>query len=240
MDSTPHLRVERVRVDEDGAPVIDSLSLATRGRRALVLGAPRALFEAASGLRPIAYGTLALAGRAPAEALQLRAAAVIPCDPPLPARWSVRQYVVWSARLAGLGDATDASADAALARLGLTGAARDRLDRAAPPVRRAVVIAAALATGAPLYLLDDPLVGLADDAAKALGALLVEALGDAGFVAFLPRAPLASPLVAAADEALLVDGSSVLAQGAPNELAASTRAFVLRVDGDTARFAEAA
>ena len=49
----PLLKIEDLRVDVDGVPACDGLTLQTRGERVLVLGAPRVLFEATCGLRPV-------------------------------------------------------------------------------------------------------------------------------------------------------------------------------------------
>src|SRR5580704_12086212 len=48
---SPLLAASSLRVDVGGSPAVDGLTLATTGDRVLVLGAARALFEAAAGLR---------------------------------------------------------------------------------------------------------------------------------------------------------------------------------------------
>jgi hypothetical protein len=50
---------------------------------------------------------------------------------------------------------------------------------------------------------------------------------------------LESPLALAADEALVVDGSQLVAQGAPAEIAARSRTLALRVVGDVGMFVRA-
>jgi hypothetical protein len=57
---------------------------------------------------------------------------------------------------------------------------------------------------------------------------------------FAPRVALDSPIALAADEALVIDGSRVAAQGAPAEIAAAESAFVLRIGGDARAFVSAA
>ena len=85
-----------------------------------MLGAARALFEAAAGLRAIARGELRVAGEEPLDAVRAGAVAGAPLDPPLPASWTVRQYVTWSARLAGHAPGTArALADEAIERMEL-------------------------------------------------------------------------------------------------------------------------
>ena len=125
----------------------------------------------------------------------------------------------------------------ALERLQLGGTARTKLGAAAPATRRGTVIAAALATGAPVLLVDDPLSGLPDDAGRALGRVLARALEDRRTVVFAARMPLESALALVADEAALIDGSAVAAQGAPAEIASAGAAFALRVYGDVEAFA---
>ena len=52
----PLLLVEDLRVDVDGVPACDGLTLRTSGDRVLVLGAPRAFYEAVCGVRPVVRG----------------------------------------------------------------------------------------------------------------------------------------------------------------------------------------
>jgi hypothetical protein len=56
-------------------------------------------------------------------------------------------------------------------------------------------------------------------------------------VLFAARVPLESPLALASDEALVLDGSDVVAQGAPAEIATAERVVAVRVEGDAASFA---
>jgi ABC-type multidrug transport system ATPase subunit len=234
------LEAKGVRIDVAGAAAIDGLSLASTGARLLVLGAGRALFEAAAGARQPRRGELRVEGVAPIDAVRRRIAAAAPLDPPLPPTWTPREYVTWSARLAGHGrGAARALADDALQRLLVTPVATTRLDRAALSVRRATVVAAALAIGAGTLLLDDPFDGLPDDVAAAFGRAVVGALGDRRSALFCGRAALSSPMAAAADEAIVLDGSRVAVQGPPAEVASRARAVAVRVAGDARAFAEA-
>jgi ABC-2 type transport system ATP-binding protein len=142
----PLLEASAVRIDIDGASVVDGLSFASDGALILVQGAPRALFEAVCGIRSVARGTLRVLGQAPGRA------AGAPLDPPIPAAWTARDYVLWSARLAGNKEAKEAT-ERAMQALGLLAVARTRLGKLARVVRRAVVVASALATGAEVLVL---------------------------------------------------------------------------------------
>jgi ABC-type multidrug transport system ATPase subunit len=234
------LTASDLRVDVEGVPAIDGLSVTTTGEHVVVLGAGRALFDAAAGLRGTSRGELRIDGAAPRAAVRERIAACAPLDPPLPPRWTLLQYVTWSARLAGhaRGEAGRLAADA-LDRMQLASSASSRLRSAGPSMRRATVLAAAIATGAGAVLADDLLAGLPEDVARSLARVAARALADRKAVLFAARLPLESPLALFADEAIVVDGSQVTAQGPPAELAAAERTMALRVEGDVGAFSRA-
>ncbi len=155
----------------------------------------------------------------------------------MPPDWTVRRYVTWSARLTGHARATsNALADEAIERMKLEGHVTTKLSRVALSARRAAVIAGALATGATILLLEDPLAGLAAETARSFARVVVRALSDRRSAVFAARVPLDSPLALAAEEAIVVDGALVSAQGDPAEIAAGESAFVLRVSGDAQAF----
>ncbi|HEY8073412.1 MAG TPA: hypothetical protein VIF62_04870, partial [Labilithrix sp.] len=164
--------------------------------------------------------------------VRARTTAAAPFDPPLPPKWTPTEYVSWSARLAGLSrhDAAAATKDA-LARLQLSPLATTQLARLVPHARRGVVVAAALATGASVLLLEDPIGALSEEAARNFGNVLGSALEGRSWIAFAPRVPLTSPLALQAEEAIVVSGARVDAQGAPAEIAAAVKRFSLRVNG---------
>jgi ABC-type multidrug transport system ATPase subunit len=234
----PLLAATGLRVDVGGTPALDGLTLATTGERVLVLGAARALFEAAAGLRAPSRGEVRVEGAEPRAATSGGVAACAPMDPPMPPAWTVLQYVTWSARLAGHPRATARGlADEAVERMQLGRVAGTRLGAAAPAFRRGTVLAAALATGARTLLVEDPLSGLPYEAARPFARVVARALGELRAVVFAGRLPLESPLALVADEALVIDGSEVSTQGAPAEVAASERTLALRVHGDVEAFA---
>jgi ABC-type multidrug transport system ATPase subunit len=234
----PVLAATTLRVDAGGVPAVDGLSFATTADRVLVLGAARALFEAAASLRAVTRGELRVEGSTPIDAVRSGLAACAPFDPSLPPRWTVSQYVTWSARLAGHGrSAATALTAEALERMALAAVAKTRLGTAPTATRRGTVLAAALATGARTILVDDPAPGLLDDAARSLARVLTRALADRRSVLFCARVSLDSPVALVAEEALVVDGSRVVAQGAPAEIAAAERTLVVRVHGNAVAFA---
>src|ERR1019366_6016197 len=112
-----------------------------------VLGAARALFEAAAGLRAPNRGEIRVEGASPRAAVSGGVVACAPLDPPLPPAWTVLDYVTWSLSRAGpprVGGR--AMGDEALDRMHLGLVAATKLGAAAPATRRGTVVAAALAT----------------------------------------------------------------------------------------------
>lgn len=228
------LAAEDVRIDVDGVPACDGLGFRTRpgSARVLVLGAPRALFEATAGLARVVRGSLTVRGADASSAARSGMLAAVPQDPPLPPRWKVAEYIQWSARLAGVpADEAKRSADEAIEKLRLGPLAYGETSRLVAHGRRATLAAAALATCAEVIALDDPLGGLGDDVAPGYAAVLAEALADRAWIVFAPRMPLASPLAEKADEAIVTSALRVEAQGAPAELASAERRFVARLEG---------
>lgn len=234
---------EDLRIDVDGVPVCDGLTLRTSGQRVLLLGAPHALFEALAGLRPVMRGTLRVRGVATSSAVAEGTVAAAPLDPPLPPKWTVLEYVTWSARLSGR-TARDARtlAKEAVARVQLGALAAQPLARMVPHARRGVVVAAALATAPQVMILEDPLANLPEELARTWAGILVSALEETPWAVLASRVALTSPLTLASDEALVVTGSRVDAQGPPAEIAAAEHRYVARIHGSldalVARLAE--
>ena len=193
-----------------------------------VLGAPRALFAAAAGMREVSGGVLRVAGLAPSEALRAATIAAVPVDVPLPASWTALRFVMANARLAGQ---SANAARTALEAMQLGSYANVKLAAAAPVVRRAVMIASALATGAETLLVEDFSPGLPDDAARSLSRAFIHAARERRWLLFAGRLALSSPLGIQAEEALVFSGSRLLASGPPAEIAARERTFSVRVQG---------
>jgi ABC-type multidrug transport system ATPase subunit len=226
------LVAEDVRVDVDGVPAVDGLTLRTSTERVLVLGAPRALFEATCGIRAVVRGRLLVRDAPSIDAVRAREIAGAALDPPLPPKWTPIEYVEWSARLAGLERPVAlANANEALKKLQLDQLATMQLGRLVPHARRGVVIAAAMATGAPVLAMEDPIGALPEEMARSFANVLTKALDGRSWIVFAPRIPLTSPLAAAAHEAIVASSARVDAQGPPAEIAAAQRRFALRVHG---------
>ncbi len=237
----PLLELTRARVDVAGIPAVDDLSLASTSRSLVLLGGPNVLFEALSGMRTPSHGEVRVRGAAAHAAARDGALAGAPLDPPLPPRWTLRQYATWSARLAGNSkrEAVALAADA-IAQLKLGAFADQKLAQAPTHVRRAGVVAAALATGAQTLVLEDPAVSLPDDAGRNLARAILRAVGERSWIVCASRLQLESPFALDAEEAIVVAPDHVVAQGAPAEIAAREHAYSVRVVGRADLFRELA
>jgi ABC-type multidrug transport system ATPase subunit len=238
--SAPLLATKDLRIDVRGVAAIDGLTLESEHDRVIVIGAPRALFEAACGTVRPARGSIAVQGLPSPQALAAGVVAGAWLDPPFPPTWTPLTYATWSARLAGFarGEAA-ARAAAAVDRLGLRSQGTEPLGRAPLATRRATSIAAAFATGARVIVLEDPSPSLDDDASRALLKATADALDGRAWILFTARAPLASPFVAAAGEAIVLAGSTVAERGAPTVLATRARRYAVDVQGEGEALARA-
>jgi ABC-type multidrug transport system ATPase subunit len=240
-ESNPTLIEARaLRVDENGAPDIDGLSFAStakKGESAIVLGAPRSLFEAAAGLVRVASGELLIAGENAADAAKNGSIAAAPVAHELPPKWTLTKYATWSARLAGRSKSVATNgAHQALGLLDLREDGDTKLGEARPHVRALAPLAAALSTSAEIILLEDPTAQLPGDIARALSRRIVAALAGKGWVLFSGRIALDSPFALHADEAIVFGGSKV-EQGAVAEVAAREGAYAVRIHGEARTFA---
>ncbi len=236
----PLLQTNDARADVGGVPQVDGLTLRTTGERIVVLGAAEALFDAVSGARKPSRGAVLVHAEAADVALRGGRVAGAALDPAMPPKWTPRTYARWSARLAGH-DAAIASklADEAIEKLEMRVIADAPLGKAERHVKRAAVVAGALATAAPVIVLADPTAGAPDAFARTFGRILVAALEGREWIVFAPTMALGAPLALEADEAIVLEGSQVAAQGAPGELAAQERTYALKVAGEVEALARA-
>ena len=236
----PVIDASDARIDQGGVPVVEGLNVKTTGSGVVVLGAPRALFQACAGILSVTRGTLRVGGALPREAAQQASIASAPMDVLVPPKWTLRELVIENVRLAGhpRREATE-RALAAVHALGLDAMARTKLGAADLAVKRGAMLAAAVGTGAGVLLVEDFTTGLPDASARSLGRLFVADCKDCRWVFFAGQLALASPVGMHADEALLFGGGRLLACGPPAEIAARERTYSVRLAKDGGAFAEA-
>jgi ABC-type multidrug transport system ATPase subunit len=174
----------------------------------------------------------------PREALRANAIASAPVDVAVPARWTVLELARENARLAGQSKSSaEKLAKDALHVMQLDAFTKTKLAAVELPVKRAAMVAAALATGAGALVVEDFTVGLADVAARSLGKLFVAACEGRRWMLFAGRLALSSPIGLNADEALLFAGGRFLCAGLPTDIAARERTYTVRTSTESEPFA---
>ncbi len=227
-----------LRVDRLGAPEVDGLTLTAEGRSACVLGAPRALLLAAAGQLLPSRGQLRIRGSRPRALLSRGELATAFFTDLLESSRTVLDHLHASADLAGTANAQrDALVADALTRMKLDAFRGTKLEKASAMVRRGTHLAAALATGAGTLVLSDPAEDLDSEAARGFVLTVEKAVADKDHLVF--RGKELAAIGSAFDLALVFSGGTLIAQGAPAELAAATRTFFLRLAGDPAAFLSA-
>jgi ABC-2 type transport system ATP-binding protein len=247
-DRPPLLSAIEARIAVDGVTAIDRLTLETRGDHVAIAGDPRSLFAAITGVPladPAAFegalggealviaGSLALAGRDVARRAHLAAMGAAPHDPPLPPAFTASDYVAWGARLAGAGKrAAQDLAAAALARIGLEGARKKKLDELTWPERRALSLAQAIVMGPEVLVAESPLSGLEGAAAAfVMRALLAASEGRRALVsvARLDAGSVEGALARGASHLVVLAGGDVALEGPPADLFAASKVVSLLV-----------
>jgi cobalamin transport system ATP-binding protein len=231
------ISVERVGIRFDGVPAVRDVSFAVeRGEWVVLIGPNGAgktsLLRALCGLLPF-DGRIALAGgdvRALRRRQLAQLVAFVPQVPETPPELTVAEYVLlgrtpYIGYLAGESVRDRVSAERALERLELAPFAERRLGSLSGGELQRAVLARALAQEAPVLLLDEPTTAL--DLGRQQQVLeLVDALRRDGLtvVTTMHDLTLAGQY---ADRLLLLDGGSVVASGAADEVlsAANLRSF---------------
>lgn len=239
--SAPLLEAQDVRVDRGGVPELENLtftSASNASERAIVLGAPRSFFDACAGIERPKSGELRIAGVETSEAARSGHTAASPASMRFPEKWTLLDIATWSARLGGASKSrAEIGAHRALSRLDLRDDAAAPLAKGPAHVRALAPVVAAIATQAPVLLLEDPTTQLPGDLARAVAKRIVTALGETTWILFTGHIGLGSPFALHADEAIVIAGSKV-SQGAVAEVASREGTYAVRIHGEARTFAK--
>lgn len=242
MTDAPLLACDDARIDAGGAPLVEGLSLATAGRRVALLGAWAPLFALVGREAELGAGRVELAGEPATRAVASGKVGLARSAPPLPPRWSAFSFLQQSARLLGFDPrrARDA-ARAALEALGLGRLEGRALGGLGALERRAVLIAHAALGGPEALALEAPL-GALDDAAQSALRDLVERVAERRALIFSVESTLPSAaqraLIETADDVLVLEQGSLVAQGAPARALEPSRRYLVSVGRHAARWVE--
>lgn len=211
------LVAEGLRVDADGAVLLERASFATEARSLVVAGETTGLMSALAGLASIRAGRLELLGRDVAKGEHLGMVGLAPLDPPLPPRWSALEYLSWSARLAGTPKSSAGRmAGEALGTVGASSLAEARLDALGAAERRVLVLAHAIVTMPEVLIAAMPLSGLSGAAAEYVFRAFERATRDRAWIASVSREGEPSferALADSAEDALFFDAGRLMRAG---------------------------
>jgi len=168
-------------------------------------------------LRPDA-GTIAFGG-APLGAERGRTIALIPETPDVYPLLTVREHLAFVAALTKQPRGWEARGDALLERLGM-GSERDTLGHAlSKGMRQKTLLAATILGGAPVLLLDEPLIGLDPLGQRELRSIVAGLRGEGH--AILVSTHLLESAAAMCDRMLVIDRGRLVASGTVDELRAA-------------------
>jgi ABC-2 type transport system ATP-binding protein len=245
MSEAPLLAARDLRVDVDGAVVVEGVTLETRGASVAVTGEASGLLRTITGSAEVRAGSLALLGLDVARREHLAPATLgfAPLDPPLPPKWTAKDYVTWSARLAGMTRAAARdSTRATLADLGLEKLANGATSTLAPPERRAIVLAQAVVARPAVLVAVAPLSGLAGEHAAYVGAVLRAATTGRKWIVSLSNLYAGSEenaLAAQADELLVFASGRLVRQGRLRRIEEGAVGYTLMLRAKVPEFREA-
>lgn len=227
------LSCESVRIDFDGAALLDGLSCSSSADRLGLVGDWSPLFRVLGSQAVVSAGRLFVHGAAAGEAVQQGSVGLAVCDPPLPPDLRAAEYLAASASLLGLGRA-DArrAASGVLERLGLTSLAPRKLAQLGVPERRALLLLHAMLGEPPVLALETPLAGLDDAAGAWLLELVFRAAFEKRLIVSVANAAPSGPeraLLDRAAELMVLGAGSLLRQGPPAEALAPARRVLVTV-----------
>jgi ABC-2 type transport system ATP-binding protein len=245
MSEAPLLAARDLRVDADGAVVVEGATFETRGNAVAVVGDGYGLLRAIAGEAAVRSGSLVVDGLDVSRREQLRPSALglAPLDPPLPPKWTAREYLVWGSRLAGMSRAeARESAVATLAELGLDKLAGTVASSLSPADRRALVLAQAVVARPAVVVAAAPLAGLSGRDAAYVAAVLGTATKGRRSIVSLSNLYAGSEenvLAAQADELLVFASGRLVRQGKLNKIEDGTVGYTLMLRANAAEFRDA-
>ncbi len=245
MNDAPLLAARALRVDVDGAVAIEGATFETRGTSVAIVGDGSGLLGAMAGRADVRSGSLALIGLDVARREHMGAATigVAPLDPPLPPKWTAREYLVWGARLAGIDrSSAEQLALATMGELGVQKIAAVQASALAQADRRALVIAQAVVAGPRVLLATGPLSGLSGQDAAYVAAVLDAATHGRKWIVSLSNLYAGSDenvLAGRADDLLVFASGRLVRQGKLHRIEEGTVGYTLMLRGRVAEFRDA-
>jgi ABC-type Na+ transport system ATPase subunit NatA len=229
------LELEGALFRRAGAALGAPLSLRSQARRIGLIGAWEPLFLALGGEASVSRGNARIFGCEIESALARGVVGFAPCDPPLPASFSVREYLEHAARLSH-GSRARARDDArrTLEELGLGELTQLQLGCLLPHQARALGIAFAALTTPAVLCLETPLRGLDAASADYVARLCAHVAERSSVIlsSALPQSPSAErALLETCDELFRLEHGALVAQGSPQAVFAPGARYLLTLAG---------
>jgi ABC-type multidrug transport system ATPase subunit len=233
----PLVAAHDLRIDVGGAIAIERATFASRGGSVALLGDEHGILAAIAGDADIRAGTLSILGTEVGDGAHLGSNLVgmAALDPPLPPRWTAREYLVWGSRLGGADRSTaERDAAAALTEFGLESAAAQKVESLSLIERRVLVLAQAVAARPAVLVASGPLSGLSGrEAAYVASAWATASRGRRWIVSLsnLYVGSAESTLAQSADDLLLFASGRLVRQGKLDRLESGAVGYTITVRG---------
>lgn len=229
--TTPLLRCSDARIDAQGAVLLDALTFEVDGARVGLVGAFGPLFRLFARNAELSRGAVETLGCPAWSAAATNRIGLATFDPTLPEPWTVLEYLAASAELLGLSRRTARrSGLEALELVGAGALAKRKIASLGPGERRIALIAQAVVTKPPAIFVERPLAGLPEEAATEVRRALEAATHGRRLVASAEAPAGIGPelnLLSAMDRVVVLEGSTVVAVGAPAEALRPSRRCVV-------------
>lgn len=234
-EPVPTLELREASFRRAGEPATAALSVCSRARRVGLIGEWQPLFQALTGDARGAGGSAWIFGCELELSLAHGVVGFAPCDPPLPASLSVREYLEQSARLShGSRARAQHEAQRMLDEYGLVQLGSQKLAQLQLYQSRALGIALAALTAPPVLCLEAPMRGLDAASADYVARLCAHAAQQSLLIvsAELPSTPSAErALLEQCDELFLLQRGVLVAHGAPQSVLAASPRYLLTLVG---------
>jgi ABC-type multidrug transport system ATPase subunit len=231
----PLLAAQDLRIDVGGAIAIERASFSSRGQSVAILGDEHGILSAIAGGADIRAGTLSILGIEAGEGAHLRSnlVGIAAVDPPLPPRWTAREYLVWGARLGGA-DRVTAARDAALAlaEFSLESTAGQHLDALSLADRRVLVLAQAVIARPAVLVASTPLSGLGGREAAYVASAWATACRGRRWIVSLSNLYVGSAesmVAQSADDVLLFSSGRLVRQGKLDRLESGAVGYTVTI-----------
>lgn len=230
---TALLELDAARIDQDGVPLCEGLSLSASGARVGLVGDFSGVFALLGGRAELVAGRVTLQGHDAVGAVAAGLVGLCRRERVWPEAWNLDRYLIEGARLGGLGrrDAQDA-VRAVLAALDLAHLASRRLETLTAAEKRAAALALALADSPRVLAVEDPVSGLDDRSTGFLCEVIERAAAGRALVlstSVLPRSGPEHALLASAEELFVLDAGTLVEHGPLASLARPGSRYLVSV-----------